>query len=111
MALSAATSAQVLLPPGSVAPRKNAYRLTDRDALHRLTAFIRLRSDVEPPNADTRPWPDTKVTFTGGHSIAVFGSGQGNFYFQCGIVKGVRYASAGELAEFEALIAPPAPAQ
>ena len=45
--------------------------------------------------------------FASGSSVAVFGSGLGVFYFQCGTVKGTRYASAAELSEFEFLIVPP----
>jgi hypothetical protein len=49
--------------------------------------------------------------FASGSSVAVFGSGLGVFHFQCGTVKGTRYASAAELSEFEFLIAPPNAAQ
>src|SRR5208282_6568094 len=107
-AITNPTRVQVLLPPGSVPLHKNAYLLTDHAAVEKLIAFINLRRDVSPRSADTPPSPTTKVMLYGGsHSIAVFGSGAGVFYFQCGTVKGTRYASATELAEFEMLIAPP----
>jgi len=110
-ALTVATSAQVFLPPGTAAPRKGAYRLTDPETLHRLAAFIRVRSVVGPPSYDTPVSPRTRVMFTGGHSIAVFGSNPGLFYFQCGSVKGVRSASEGEQDEFQALIEAPSSSQ
>jgi hypothetical protein len=107
--ITAATSAQVLLPPGSVALGKNAYRFTDPDAVRRLVDFVNPRRNVSPPSADQAPWPTVKVTFYNGHhNIGIFGSGTGVFYFQCGTVRGVRSASPAELAEFQMLIAPPA---
>lgn len=107
-AITSPTRVQVLLPPGSVPLHKNAYLLTDPAAVKKLIAFINLRRDVSPRTADTPPSPTIKVMlYGGGHSIAVFGEGPGVFYFQCGTVKGTRYASAVELAEFEMLIAPP----
>jgi len=111
-AITSPKRVQVLLPPGSVPLHHSAYLLTDPAAVQRLIAFINLRRDVSPRSADTPPSPTTKVMLYGGsHSIAVFGSGPGVFYFQCGTVKGTRFASAVELAEFEMLIAPPNDAQ
>jgi hypothetical protein len=108
-AITSPTRVQVLLPPGSVPLHKNAYLLTDPAAVNKLIAFINLRRDVSPRSADTPPSPTAKVMLYGGsHSIAVFGSGPGVFYFQCGTIKGTRYASATELADFEMLIASPA---
>lgn len=104
-AITTAREALVLLPPGSTPPGKNSYRIKDPQRLHTLTAFIRPRSSVEPPSADTPPSPALRVMLYGPQSIAVFGSGSGVFYFQCGnTVKGTHYASAGDLAEFQGLI-------
>lgn len=104
-AITAVTDALVLLPPGSTPPGKNSYRIKDPQDLQKLTAFIRPRSRVEAPSADTPPSPNLRVMLYGPRSIAVFGSGSGVFYFQCGsTVKGTQYASAGDLAEFQALI-------
>jgi hypothetical protein len=106
--ITAATSVQVLLPPGSVALGKNAYRFTDPDAVRRLVDFVNPRRNVSPPSADQALWPTVKVTFyNGSHNVGIFGSGTGVFYFQCGTVRGVRPASPAELAEFQMLIAPP----
>jgi len=97
---------QVLLPPG--APfGKTAYLISEPASVQPLISFVSLRQDVSPPSADTPPTPHIRVMIWGERSTAVFGSGAGVFYFQCGNVKGTRYASAGELAEFEALIANP----
>jgi len=107
-AITSPTRVQVLLPPGSVPLHKNAYLLTDPAAVKKLIAFINLRRDVSPRSADTPTSPTIKVMLYGGsHSIAVFGESPGVFYFQCEDVKGTRYASATESAEFEMLITPP----
>ena len=112
-ASTSATSVQVFLPPGSAAPGKGAYRLTDPQAVRRLVDFVNLRRSVSPPSADTPPTPKLKTTFYNGyHHVAIFGSGAGVFYLQCGTtVRGTRYASATEEAEFEFLIARPDAAQ
>jgi hypothetical protein len=106
--ITATTSVQVLLPPGSVALGKNAYRFTDPDAVRRLVDFVNPRRNVSPPTADQAPYPSVKVTFySGTRNVGIFGSGTGVFYFQCGTVRGTRYASAAELAEFQMLTARP----
>jgi len=79
---TAAKSVQILLPPGSVPLRQNAY--------------------------STPPYPKINATFyNGSHNLGIFGSGSGVFYFQCGTERGTRYASASERAEFQRLIARP----
>ena len=107
-AITTATSVQVLLPPGTTALRKTAYLITDPEAVQRLVDFVKLRKNVSPPIADTPPSPKLRATFYyGSRNVAIFGSGAGVFYLQCGTVRGTRYASAPELSEFESLIAPP----
>jgi hypothetical protein len=107
-AITTATSVQVLLPPGTTAPRKNAYLITDPLAVRRLVDFVNLRKSVSPPIADTPPSPKLRATFYyGGTNMAIFGTGAGVFYLQCGAERGSRYASASELSEFELLIARP----
>jgi hypothetical protein len=107
-AIATATSVQVLLPPGTAPVGKGAYRLTDPDAVRRLVDFVNLRRNVSPPTADTPPGPKLKATFySGTRRVAIFGSGSGVFYLQCGTVRGTRYASAAETAEFEMLTARP----
>jgi len=107
-AITTATSVQVLLPPGTTALRKNAYLITDPEAVRRLVDFVNLRKNVSPPIADTPPSPKLRATFYyGSTNVAIFGTGAGVFYLQCGAVRGTRYASASELSEFELLIAPP----
>jgi hypothetical protein len=107
-AIITATSVQVLLPPGTTAPRKNAYLITDPGAVRRLVDFVNLRKNVSLPSVETPPSPKLRATFYyGSRGVAIFGSGTGVFYLQCGTVRGTRYASALELAEFEMLIAPP----
>src|ERR1700690_4449136 len=59
-AIASATSVQVLLPPGSAAPGKGAYRLTDPEAVRRLVNFVNLRRSVSAPSADTSPTPKLK---------------------------------------------------
>jgi len=105
-ALVSPSKVQVLLPPG--APfGKTAYLISERTAMQRLITFVRLRQDVSAASADTPPTPHLRVLIWGERSTAVFGSGAGVFYFQCGNIQGTRYASAGESAEFEMLIADP----
>lgn len=105
-AITTATSVQILLPPGTAPVGKGAYRITDPDAVRRLIDFVNLRRSVSPPSADTPPYPKLKATFyCGSRNVAIFGSGSGVLYLQCGTVRGTRYASAGELAEFQLLIA------
>ena len=70
-ALTAATSAQVLLPPGSAPFGKGAYRVTDPVALSRLVAFINQRRVVSPPGVETPPYPRTRVMFASGSSVAM----------------------------------------
>lgn len=107
--ITTATSVQILLPPGTAPFGKGAYRITDPKAVQRLVDFVNPRRSVSPPTADTPPWPDLKATFYRGyHNVGIFGTGRGVFYFQCGTVRGTRYASAAETSEFEMLIAPPA---
>ena len=102
------TSVQILLPPGSVPLRKNAYTITDPSAVQQLVGFVSPRRDVGPISFDTPPYPQVKATFyEGSRNVGIFGSGSGVFYFQCGTARGTRYASATELAEFQRLIARP----
>jgi hypothetical protein len=106
-AITTVTSVQILLPP-SAAPRKNAYLITDPEAVRKLVAFVNLRRNASPPSADTPPTPKLRATFYyGSRNVAIFGSGTGVFYLQCGTARGTRYASAAEITEFELLIAPP----
>jgi hypothetical protein len=107
-AIATATSVQVLLPSSPTPVRKTAYLITDPRAVRRLVDFVNLRRNVSPPSADTPPSPKLRATFYyGSHNLAIFGSGAGVFYLQCGTVRGTRHASATELNEFEFLIAPP----
>lgn len=107
-AITSATSVEVLLPPGTAPMGKNAYRLTDPESVRRLVDFVNLRRDVSPPIADTPPGPKLRAIFYNGtRHVAIFGPGQGIFHLQCGTVRGTRYASATEIAEFQMLIAPP----
>ena len=110
--ITTATSVQILLPPGTAPVGKGAYRLTDPEAVRRLVDFVNLRRNVSAPGADTPPDPKLKATFYDGtHNVAIFGSGAGVFYLQCGTVRGTRYASAAETTEFEILTAQPKPSQ
>jgi len=110
--ITTATSVQILLPPGTAPVGKGAYRLTDPEAVRRLVDFVNLRRNVSPPSADTPPTPRLRATFYNGiRHMAIFGSGAGVFYLQCGTVRGTRYASAAETTEFEMLTAPPNAAQ
>jgi|SRR5579863_989486 hypothetical protein len=111
-AITTATSVMIILPPGSAPYGKGAYRLKDREAIGRLSTFVNLHRNVEPPSADTPPYPSLKATFYEGyHTVAIFGSNPGFFYLQCSkdskTVRGARPASAGEQAEFEMLITRP----
>jgi hypothetical protein len=107
-AIASATSVQVLLPPGTTPLGKSAYLITDPERVRKLEAFVNLRRNVSPAIADTPPSPKLRATFYyGGTHVAIFGSGPGVFYLQCGTVRGTRSASPGEIVEFEYLIAPP----
>jgi hypothetical protein len=112
--MTSITSVQILLPPGTAAPRKNAYTITDPEAVRRLVDFVNQRRIVSPPSADIPSYPRLRATFYDGyHHVAIFGSGSGMFYLQCAAnsetKRGARYASAIELDEFEMLAAPPNP--
>src|SRR5579864_8428239 len=94
-AITTATSVQILLPPGTAPVGKGAYRLTDPETVRRLVDFVNLRKNVSPPSADTPPTPKLRATFySEGRNVAIFGSGPGVFYLQCGTVRGTRHASA-----------------
>lgn len=111
-AMTGVTSVQILLPPG--APfRKNAYRITDPDAVRRVVDFVNLRRDVAPSSADEPPSPRLRAMFYDrGRVLGVFGVAEGTFYFQCTslsvTIRGTRQASMPETSEFQQLIAPPA---
>ena len=110
--MTAVTSVQILLPPG--APfRKNAYRITDPNAVRRVVDFVNLRRDISPPAADDPPSPKLRALFYDGERTAgVFGATGETFYFQCTelskTTRGTRPATAAEMSEFQLLIAPPA---
>jgi hypothetical protein len=111
-ALPSATSVQILLPPGITVQRKSSYLITDPQAVRRLIDFVTQRKTVTPPSVDTPPTPKLRaIFFNGARHVAIFGTGSGVFYLQCGTVRGTRYASAAETAEFQMLITPPDSAQ
>jgi len=108
-AITEVTSVLVLLPPGVTVKGKNSYRLTDPDALGRLTAFVNQRREAAAIDADTAPYPKLRAIFYNGYKIlAVFGPGPDVFYFQCGRQRGTRHATQSELEQFRHLIEAPA---
>lgn len=110
--ITTATSVQILLPPGTVPLRKNVWLITDASAVRQLVNFVDQRKSVGPYRAETPLTPNVRATLydDARRTVGIFGAGDGIFYLQCGTVRGMRYASAPELAEFQQLIARPSPA-
>src|SRR5579864_5951961 len=111
--ITTATSVQILLPPGSVPLHQNVWLITDPAAVRQLVNFVNQRRDVHTPSAETPLTPKIKATLHNDahRTVGIFGTGDGIFYLQCGTTRGIRYASAPELAEFQGLIARPSSPQ
>ena len=110
--LTTATSVHILLPAGTVPLHQNAWIISDPAAVAQIVNFAEMRKNVGPIPFDVDPYPTVTATFySGGRNVGIFGSGKGTFYLQCRTARGSRYASAQEMAEFQALIARPNPAQ
>lgn len=111
--IATATSVQILPPPGTVPLHQNAYFITDPATVRQIVEFVNQRRDVRPPSAETPLTPKVRATLydDSRRMVGIFGAGDGIFYLQCGTMRGTRYASAAELAGFQALIARPSSAQ
>jgi len=108
--ITTATTVQILLPPGSVPLHQNVWLITDPAAVRQLVTFVNLHRDVSPYRAETPLSPKIKATLHNDahRTVGIFGAGDGIFYLQCGTMRGIRSASAPELAELQGLIARPA---
>jgi hypothetical protein len=108
-----ATSAQILLPPGSVPLHQNVWLITEPAAVRQIVNFVSQRQDVRPYRAETPLDPKIRANLydDARRTVGIFGAGDGIFYLQCGTMRGIRYASAPELVEFHRLIARPSVAQ
>lgn len=111
--ITTAASVQILLPPGTVPLHKNAYLITDPSAVRQIVNFVNQRRIVGPYRAETPLTPKVRATLydDARRTVGIFGAGDGIFYLQCGTIRGIRYASAPELADFQGLIAQPSGAQ
>ena len=107
--ITTATSVQILLPPGSVPLHQNVWMITDPAAVRQLVTFVDQRRDVGPYRAETPLSPKIRANLYDDtrRTVGIFGTGEGIFYVQCGTMRGIRYASAPELTEFQRLIARP----
>ena len=104
-----ATSVQILLPPGSVPLHQNVWMITDPAVVRQFINFVDQRRDVGPYRAETPLDPKMRANLYDDtrRTVGIFGAGDGIFYLQCGPMRGIRYASAPELAESQRLIARP----
>jgi hypothetical protein len=113
LSIPTTTSAQILLPPGTVPLHQNVWRITDPTAVRQLVNFVNQRRDVGPYRAETPLEPKIRVSLYDDfrRTVGIFGAGDGIFYLQCGTMRGICYASAPELVDFHGLIARPSTAE
>jgi hypothetical protein len=101
--ISGATRA-VVQSSSQRSPRSD-YVIIDPVRVRDLIAFANARREVSRPSLSTMPAPEiTAVFYNGTDSVGAIGAGSNFFFVSCQNWKGVREATAAEIAEFRRLI-------
>jgi hypothetical protein len=103
VAISGATRA-VVRSSSRESPRSE-YAIMDQVRVRDLIVFANERREVSRPSLSTMPAPEvTAVFYNGNDSVGAIGAGSNFFFVSCSNWKGVREATAAEIAEFKRLI-------